>query len=389
MKTSRTFPDDFGVLSSMPHSSLRLGASFITLTLAMAACGGGKTAPAPGDSTGLSPTVQVSSSMVATVDSVRLESGPSVSGVMVAEREAQLRAQVSGTVTSLRVREGERVAAGQVLVVIDTTVLADQARSARLALTSAELAFATADRNATRATQLLSAGAVAPRDMENARDLATQARAALENARAGVAAAEKQLANATVRAPFAGVISQLPVSLGDVVQMGGGTPLAVVIDPRTLELEATVPATSLAEVKAGAAVEFSVPSQPGVRLRGTVARVNPAVDPATGQVRLYIRVPNDAGALVAGIYAEGRIAVEARRSLAIPLHALDSRATTPTVRRIRGGKVEEAAVTLGLRDEIGERVEVTSGLAVGDTVLVGGAVSTPIGAAIRVQRADG
>ncbi|HET9066988.1 MAG TPA: efflux RND transporter periplasmic adaptor subunit [Gemmatimonadales bacterium] len=361
----------------------------VSLLVALAACGGGAPEAGAGDSTAAAPPVQVNPAMVASVDSVLIESGPVVSGTMVAEREAQLRAQVGGTVLALMVREGDQVRAGQALAVIDTTVLADQARSARLGLASAELAATTAERNAERSTQLLAAGAVAPREVENARDMVAQSRAVVEDARARVAAAEKQLANATVRAPFAGVVSQLSVSQGDVVQMNGAQPLAVVIDPRVLELEASVPAASLGAVVRGAAVEFSVPSQPGKRIRGTVARINPAIDPATGQVRVYVRVPNDAGALVAGLFAEGRVAVEAHRALAIPLHALDTRATDLSVRRVRGGVVEQVGVTLGLRDELAERVEVTSGLTAGDTVLVGGALGTPVGATVRILRTDG
>jgi len=366
----------------------RHGVSVFVL-LALAACGGGAPEAGAGDSTAAVPSVQVNAAMVATTDSVLLESGPVVSGTMVAEREAQLRAQVGGTVLALLVREGDQVRAGQVLAVIDTTVLADQARSARLTLASAELAATTAERNAERNRQLLAAGAVAPRDMENARDMAAQSKAMVEDARARVAAAEKQLANATVRAPFAGVVSQLSVSQGDVVQMNSAQPLAVVIDPRVLELEATVPAASLGAVVRGASVEFSVPSQPGKRIRGTIRRINPAVDPATGQIRVYVRVPNDAGALAAGLFAEGRVVVEAHRALAIPLHAIDARATDPSVRRVRGGVVEQVPVTFGLRDELAERIEVRSGLAAGDTVLVGGALGTPVGATVRILRVDG
>lgn len=371
----------------MSALSSRHGVSLLLL-VSLAACGGGAPEAGSADSTA-APPIQVNAAMVATADSVLLESGPVISGTMVAEREAQLRAQVGGTVLALLVREGDQVRAGQALAVIDTTVLADQARSARLTLASAELAATTAQRNAERNTQLLAAGAVAPRDMENARDMAAQSKAMVQDARARVAAAEKQLANATLRAPFAGVVSQLSVSQGDVVQMNGAQPLAVVIDPKVLELEATVPAASLAEVVRGASVEFSVPSQPGTRIRGTVARINPAVDPATGQIRVYVRVPNDAGALAAGLFAEGRVAVQTRRALAIPLHAIDARATDPSVRRLRGGVVEQVAVTFGLRDELAERIEVTSGLMAGDTVLVGGAMSTPVGATVRILRTDG
>jgi RND family efflux transporter MFP subunit len=327
--------------------------------------------------------------MIATADSVMLEDGPAIAGNLVAQREAQLRAQVSGPVVTLRVREGEAVQAGQLLAVIDTTVLADQLRSARLAVTSAEVTAATAARNRDRSERLLAAGAVAPRDAENAVDVVTQTVALLQDARARAAAAEQQLEHARVRAPFAGVVSQLSVSVGDVVSAGAATPIAVVVDPRVLELEGTVPAARLAEVVVGAPVEFAVAAAPGVRIRGTVLRINPAIDPATGQVRLYVRIPNDAGTLAVGLFAQGRVAVARRRVLTVPLSAIDPRATAPAVRRVRHDTVEIVPVGLGLQDDVVERVEVTSGLTAGDTVLVGGALGTPAGTAVRVARGDG
>jgi RND family efflux transporter MFP subunit len=191
----------------------------------------------------------------------------------------------------VRVRAGDRVGAGQALAVIDTMVLADQARSARLGVTSAELGSTTADRNLARSNELFRAGAIAERDLEMARNQAAQATAMLEDARARLASATKQLNNATVRAPFAGVVSEVPVSVGDVVQPGGD-PVAVVVDLGSLELEAAVPASNLAALRVGSPVEFTVAAHPGRVFEGRVARVNPAVDATTGQLQLYVRVPN-------------------------------------------------------------------------------------------------
>jgi multidrug efflux pump subunit AcrA (membrane-fusion protein) len=172
-----------------------------------------------------------------------------------------------------------------------------------------------------------------------------------------------------------------------VVQLGGDA-VAVVVDPGSLELEAAVPAMHLAALHPGAPVEFTVAAHPGKVFVGTVARVNPSVDATTGQVRLYVRVPNADRSLAAGLFAEGRVAIESARGLAIPFGALDSRATSTAVKRVRGGLVETVPVTLGLRDELAERVAVTSGLARGDTVLVGAAIGTPTGVPVRFGAQD-
>src|SRR5690606_30806909 len=121
---------------------------------------------------------------------------------------------------------------------------------------------------------------------------------------------------------------------------------------------------------------------------GTVAPVNPAVDPVTGQLRLYVRVPNADRSLASGLFAEGRVALESKRGLAIPEAAVDMRVNQPVVKRVRGGVVEEVRVTLGLRDELHDRIEVTDGLAQGDTVLTGAAIGTPVGTNVRFGAAD-
>lgn len=336
------------------------------------------------------PPVQVPADQVAIVDSLEVESGPALSGTLTAERTAQVRSQMSGTVLALYVKEGQAVSAGQALALIDTTVAAEQARSARSALRSAQVQSQLATRNAERSAALLKAGAIADRDEEGARAQAQAAAAAAADATSRLASAEKLLRDGTVRAPFAGVISELPVSAGDVVQggAGGATLLATVVDPSELTLEASVPAENLNGIKRGAKVEFTLNGMSKQVVTGTVARINPTVDATTRQVRIYVVVPNRNQALASGLFAEGRVTIEAARALAVPISALDPRATTPSVKRLKGGKVESVPVTVGLRDALRERVVVT-GVVRGDTVLLGGALGTPTGSSVRITRADG
>lgn len=365
--------------------SIRFVAALAAVSVVLA-CGGEAAEVAPAEA----PLVQVAGDQVAITDTALVESGPVLSGTLTADRTAQLRAQVGGTILSLRAEEGMAVKAGELLAVIDTMAIADQARSAQLGLRSAEAAAATARRNRERSEELYRAGAIAERDVEAARNAMVSAEAMLEDARARLAGARKQLEFAMVRAPFGGVVSAVGVSVGDVVQAGPGSSgsIATVVDPMLLELGASVPAEHLGELAVGKRVEFSVPAHPGEVFSGTIARVNPAVDPATGQVRLYAHVPNRDGRLAAGLFAEGRVTLAATRGIAVPLTALDPRATTPSVKRVRGGIVESVPVTLGLRDELAERVEVTAGLGRGDTLLVGGAIGTPVGARVAITRTD-
>jgi multidrug efflux pump subunit AcrA (membrane-fusion protein) len=119
--------------------------------------------------------------------------------------------------------------------------------------------------------------------------------------------------------------------------------------------------------------------------QGTVKRLSPEVDPGTRQVRIVVNIPNS-GSLVAGLFAKGRVVTESRKTIAVPLGAIDLRGATPTARRIKDGKVEMVAVQLGLRDEVGALIEVTGGLVRGDTVLIGGAMSVAAGTPVLVRK---
>lgn len=370
---------------TMPTVPIRRVLCLVTPVLLLAACGKKPAADAPAAPP---PPAQVSAANIVIVDSAVVESGPSLSGTLVAERQAQLRAQIGGALLSLPVQEGSPVSAGQVVAVIDTFAIADQVRSARSMLRSAVASADVAKKNLERSQALHQAGAIADRDLEAARSQAAAADANVADAESRVAAAVKQLGNATLRAPFAGLVSEVNGSVGDVVQMGGNEPLVTIVDPSLLKLEASVPADQLEIVKVGSKVEFSVNGIADKTFTGRITRINPSVDAVTRQVRIYMQVPNADRALAAGLFASGRVATETARALAVPLSAIDLKAATPTVTRLRGGKVEAVPVTLGVRDDLTERTQVLSGVARGDTLLVGGVLSTPVGTTLRVLGRD-
>lgn len=313
-----------------------------------------------------------------------VHTGPSLSGNLKAERAATIRAEVAGAVLQTYADKGQRVRAGQLLARIDDTALRDAYLSARSAATTAGEAATVAGRNLERTQRLVQAGALADRDLEAAQLSNSSARSQLEDARAHMVQAEKQLSKTEIRAPLAGVVSDRPISAGDVVQVGAA--LFTVVDPSSMRLDAAVPADQLGAVRVGAPVFFSVTGYPGRSFEGHIERVNPAADPATGQVPVYVSIPNTAGALVGGLYAQGRVASETRQGIIVPATALqDNGSAPPTVMRIRNGRVESVAVQVGLKDEQAETVELMAGLAPGDTLLVGTAQGITPGTAVRVQ----
>jgi RND family efflux transporter MFP subunit len=313
-----------------------------------------------------------------------LRVGPLLSGSLEPVREAEVRAEITGTVVQSLVDNGQPVQKGQLLARIDDTAIRDQWLSARSMVTAAENAVAVARREEERTQRLAEAGAVAERDLDAARQARITASAQLEDARARLSQAQRQLDNTQIRAPFAGLVSERAASAGDVVQPG--SEMFTIVDPSSMRLEASVPSDALTALRIGDPVEFKVNAYPGRTFAGRVERINPTADPATRQVRIYVAIPNTGGRLVAGLFAEGRVATDSREALIVPENAVDVRSVRPTALRVKNGRAERVEVELGLEDEAGERVEIRSGLAAGDTVLLGAALGVTPGSQVLVRR---
>ena len=353
------------------------------LTLVLASCKDKAT-----DDTGMAPAdpvVLIGRENIAVAKLEELRSGPPISGTLEARTEARVRAELGGQVERTFADEGQRVRQGVLLARLDDSAVRDSYLSAKSAVRSAESALQIAQRNAERASRLAKAGALPERDLETAQLNVTNAEGALADARARLALAEKQLGNTMVRAPISGAVSKREVDPGDVVQVGAE--LFTIVDLSSLRLEATVPVEEIDRLKVSAPVEFNV-SGYDRRFHGRIERINPAVDPATRQVRIYVVIPNAEQSLVAGLYAEGRVATDARRAVAVPTSAVDRRGTAPVIHRLKGGKVEVVQVRPGVRDEATELVEILSGVTPGDTVLLGSAQGVTPGAAVRVTEEE-
>ena len=319
---------------------------------------------------------------VAVVVNAPLQSGPALTGTLAAEEQATVRAQIAGSVLEAFAEPGQTVRRGQLLARLDATSLSDALNSARAAVTNAQNNVQVAEREAERQRVLVQAGAVAARNLETSAQSVIAAQAALSQARSQLSNAQKQLGYTRVTAPFSGVVSEKRTSGGDVVQPG--TELYTVVDPSILELEAAVPAEQIGSLGVGVPVEFTVNGYEGRAFRGQITRINPAVDPATRQVRVYAEIPNPGNDLVSGLYAEGRVESESRTALSLPSGAIDRRMPKPAVMRVREGKVERVEVVLGLVDDRDQRVEVRRGVAAGDVVLLGASQELQPGTAVKL-----
>lgn len=362
----------------MKPLSLLLTAAALAAALATAGCGvptagGSGTGADAGHATqknGAAPAAEalLAPSDVAVARTADLAAGVPVSGTLAPGLEARVTSPFDDVLVEVSGREGQKVARGDVLARYRPGAVEADAASARAALKSAQADYE-------RMKNLFAEGAVSQRDVESAE-------AGWRAAQAAEAVAARRLSDAVVRAPFAGTIATRSVQTGD--RVGAGDPLFVIADTRELEFEATVPSEHVAQVRPGAPVRLSVSGASG-GIEGRVARVNATADPATRQVKVYVRVPNGSGRLVGGLFASGQVLTrQARAALAVPAAAVRDAGSEPWAFVVEGGKLAKRSLRTGVRDESHDLVEVLEGLKAGETVVTGTLAGLAEGQAVRV-----
>jgi RND family efflux transporter MFP subunit len=293
---------------------------------------------------------------LATVARADVETGVPVQGTLKPLADVDLIAPVIDVVEQMLVKEGQAVQRGQVLARMRTTSIAPAAASA-------EAARRVAAADLQRMQNLLKEGAVAERDVESAE-------AQLKATEAAAAAARKRLDESTVRAPFTGVVAQRFLQAGD--RAGDGARLFRIVNTDELEFTASVTTDALDRLKPGAPVALTVSGSDGRQVAGRISRVNATVDEATRQVKVYVDVPNHDHRLAGDMFASGRVVLQsAPRTLAVPSGAVKTAAGTgQQAWVVANGKLSRRAITVGLRDELRDLVEVKGGLREGEKVVV-------------------
>lgn len=290
-------------------------------------------------------------------------------GQLISRRSVALRPQVAGYVQSIRVKPGQRVEEGQVLLVVDPRRERAALRAAEAQRASAVANLEYARRTRERAAQLFKEGLMSRQDYEQA---VAQARSAEANARAAQAqiqAQQVQLGFYEVNAPFAGVVGDIPVKVGDAV-----TPETVVTSvdqSRALEVSVQVPVERAARIQPGRTQVELLDEQGGLILSAPVFFVAPTPADVTQLVEVKAGFENTAG-LRAGQLVRARVVYETREALLLPTYAvsqLGSQAFAFTVVPGDGGVVaQRQPVTLGQVQ--GNAYELLGGLDAGTQVAV-------------------
>jgi len=331
----------------------------------------------------------------ATIEARELRLNLPVSGALTPLNQATIKSKVAAEVKETLVTEGMPVTRGQPVVRLDTADLASHVATQQAALEEAKAKLSLAQKTQESNLALLKQKYISQNAFDTSSSQVELAQAAVKSAASQLEIARRALDDATVRAPFDGIISKRLVQAGE--KVASDTPLFAMVNLKQLIFEAQVPASEIPRIKAGQGVTFNVDGFAGRTFNGKVARINPAAEAGSRAMTVYIEVANADGALKGGMFAKGGITLEKSNVMPIvPLTALRQENGTSTVYKIENDKVVAQAVKTGLRNDDEGMVEVTSGLSSGSRVLTvnlagvkpGSSVKLPDAASTKQASAD-
>jgi RND family efflux transporter MFP subunit len=313
-------------------------------------------------------------------------------GTLRARTAAAISSRLMGYIREIRVEPGDRVAAGQLLVTIDSRDLDSAVRQAQAAETEARSAVAEADNGIAAAkAQLALAQAtfkrmetlhkqtsISDQEFDEARARLSTADAAVEMARskrtqldAKIAQARQALESAGVmqsysqiRAPFAGVVTDKQAQAGQLA--APGTPLLTVEQAGGFRMEAPVEESLLGTVRVGQKVEVVLDAFGGQTLQARVDEIVPAIDAESRAFVVKAALPS-APNLRSGLFGRLRIGRSTRQSVVVPEEAISQRGELQSVIVADSGIARMRMVTVGARRE--GQAEILSGIATGERVI--------------------
>ncbi|MCX7983518.1 MAG: efflux RND transporter periplasmic adaptor subunit [Bacteroidetes bacterium] len=276
-------------------------------------------------------------------------------GTLAAWREANLAAQTTARIENIYVEEGTRVNEGDLLFEMDDTQLAQ-----------ARIQYQVAKDNFERLRPLYETGSISQSQFD-------QVKAAYETAEKTY---KLLLKNTQFRAPFSGVITAKRYNPGEIFLLsptGMGAPsIVTLMQLNPLKLVLNVSESNLVDVKVGQEVTITTDLFPGEVFKGTVNKINPAINPSTRTFQVEIKIPNPRERLKPGMFVRASINVGLVRGITIPRSAVVRQVGTSHYYGfiVRGHNAKRIDFEIGR--EFDEEVEIVRGLAQGDSLVVKG-----------------
>jgi RND family efflux transporter MFP subunit len=262
------------------------------------------------------------------------------------------------------VERGASVAPGQVIAKLDVRAAALSAVDARAQADSARAQEAQARAECARYEQLKAKGAISDLEYDQKMAQCRTLPLSVEAASARARLAAQNVGDGIIRAPFAGVVTERQIEVGQYVRQDTRVATLVSLDP--LRLELAVPESEVSKVKLDAEVRFTVAAFPNQQYRGKIRFVSGALRSTTRDLVVEALVQNPDKTLLPGMFADVELTTGTRKLPSVPQNAMLQRDGQAHAFVVVDGRLEERLLSLG--PATGDRVSVLKGVVLGDQV---------------------
>lgn len=305
-------------------------------------------------------------------------------GVIEAASAPTLNAEVAGQVTRVLVDVGATVDKGALLALIDPQSYQYAQSGAAAEVQRLESLISQQQRQVARYQQLVKENFVSEAALEEAQAQLQALREQHKAARAQLQQAQRDVAQAELRAPMGGVVDQRMVDAGDFV--GRGTPMFRLVSLEALRVRLPFPETVASRLQPGLQVRLSSPLAPQQQVSGTIQQIRPALATGSRALEAIVELQNPGG-WRAGASVRGAVVLASREGVVVPETSVVQRPAGEVVYVIADGVAHERKVRTGIHRE--GWIEIQEGLQAGATVAVDGAAFLTDGAKVSVQTAPG
>jgi membrane fusion protein (multidrug efflux system) len=348
---------------------LRIPAALLTAVVALQLLTGCKPKSGAGGPAGGFPPVQV---IAVAAKSQPVTESLSLVGSIAANEMVELQSETDGIIQEILFAEGQRVTKDQLLIRLDDSKLA-------AAVAESESNFKLSQANFERAKQLFKGTLISQQEYD-------QASATFDLNQATLGLKQRQLKDARINAPFAGISGARKVSPGQVITKG--TVLTALVDLDPVKVEVNVPERYLQRLKIGQPLEFSVAAFPGEKFRGEVYFISPQINENLRTALVKARIPNPEAKLLGGMFASMDLTLQVRdAAIVIPEPAIMSNGDNFSVFVVdKDSKAQIRPVQVGLR--LAGKAEIVKGLSAGEMVIVEGVQKLGPGSPVKLAPAE-
>ncbi len=313
----------------------------------------------------------------------KIENFLKATGSIKAEEDVIVYSKVSERIVNIFVKPGNRITRGQTIAIQYNALFKQNVDAAETAVKSAQTQFNLAQQDFNRIKKLFDQKAISNQQFDQTKTQYESAELGLQAANVQLQQAKEQYENSFIKAPFTGTIASVYVEQNQMV--AAGLPVAQIINSSSMKAKVKIPSTEIIGVFKGQSVNIEFPSIPNKIYEGTVTEIDHAVDPISKNLQVEVEIKKPDKLLKSGMFGEFLIETAVKdSSIIIPENSIQSRTEVKINREtgiqnsikkyfvftVKKRKANLVEVKPGIRSD--GRIEIVSGLNVGDTIIVVG-----------------